>query len=232
MSWQVWDDNYLNLLIDAAEKEIVNTVDCVFERASIAVQPGLSVYQLPDFIRKMVSVTWKGKLLFELSPLELQYYSQNYAYVDPLNAFEPPLSVPLYYSIGTNDLKSIKFFPTPAEQIPVHTPTDDIYGNDINKFVIISYYRTIDSSNPLTDIPNFLRRRTIKAYVLYRAFLKEGKGQNIVASDYYRKKWDFAMSLFRDINNNVFVSKSRILGDYFNIYPQPARPVLPPEFEQ
>jgi hypothetical protein len=80
----------------------------------------------------------------------------------------------------------------------------------------------------------YITRRIKKAYILSRAFAKEGKGQNLIASAYYKKKLDLLLGILKDINSNVFVAKQRVLNGNFDIgqYAVPGRPVLPSNYER
>jgi hypothetical protein len=77
-------------------------------------------------------------------------------------------------------------------------------------------------------------RRTVKAYVLWKAFAAEGKGQDLQASAYYQSKYNFLIGVFRTINAGCFVSKHYSLGDSL-LDPQNYRypkPMLGPNFER
>jgi hypothetical protein len=42
-------------------------------------------------------------------------------------------------------------------------------------------------------LPDYIRRRLLKAYVLRQLFLAEGKGQNLKAAKYWSAKWNYLM---------------------------------------
>jgi hypothetical protein len=71
--------------------------------------------------------------------------------------------------------------------------------------------------------------------VLWKAFAKEGKGQDLTASAYYEKKYNFLISQFTSINESVFLAKRYQLASDIELSARgarPAKPSLPPNFER
>jgi hypothetical protein len=100
----------------------------------------------------------------------------------------------------------------------------------------VACWRNIDSTftDPTSLLPNYIDRRTRKAYVLWKAFASEGKGQNARASKYYEQLYNFLIEQFIKINQGAYVGKRYAIEDGLLTidgfrYP---RPILPSQFER
>ena len=227
----IWTDAYLDRLWDEADGKILDRVECIFHRFSIAVTLNQSTYTLPDYVRRIIRVTWKGKKLDPLTRGEAANLYPTSAVVSETAKYEAPSSIPLFYAPVENNYRSIRFIPTPNVSLALNT--GDLYGADISTGVIISCYRDIDPTSSTLILPQYIERRTKKAYVLSRAFLKEGKGQNVQAAEYFKQRIDFLLDMFKQINAGVYLAKRHILGQEYvpAQYRRPARPQLPPDYE-
>jgi hypothetical protein len=73
-----------------------------------------------------------------------------------------------------------------------------------------------------------------KAYVMWKAFEAEGKGQKQVAADYYKKVYEVLIEKFIQINQGAYIAKRYAIEnglltiDDFR-YP---KPILPSNFER
>jgi len=228
----IWNNNYLNRLLSDAEDYIYTAVNCIFDRYGLAIAAGQSVYTLELFTKHILRITYKGKKLFPLSFQEFCLLNPASAIVSESYKVESPNSTPLFYVKHPTNFYDIRLYPTPSETISA--PTANLFGSGISTGVIVSCYRIQDSTVARLQLPHYLIRRIKKAYTLWMAFAKEGKGQDLKASEYYKNKLDFLISNLKEINANVFLGKQRRLGDTFDVgqFTTPARPMLPPEFER
>ena len=228
----IWTEDYLNTLLEEAEAYIITVLGCIFDRFSFAVTSGISVYTLPSYVNKIVRVTWKGKKLYPLTFQEFCLANPASAMIDNSTGIESPSSTPLYYVKHPTNFYDIRLFPTPGEDIA--EVTSGLFGSGISTGLIVSCYRDADNSIPYLQLPRFIIRRVKKAYILSRAFAKEGKGQNLQAAQYYSKKLDLLMEALKVINSNVFLGKVRVLGDNCSVgmYYTPERPILPSNYPQ
>jgi len=226
----IWDETYLNQLLDDAEEYITASVNCIYDRFALAVTSGQSVYTLPTYVKNIVSVTWKGKKVYPLTFIDFCALNPANAIVNETTKVEAPSSIPHYYVKHPTNYYDIRFWPTPSENISAGTT--NLFGSAINSNVIFSVYRTQSTTQSYLYLPLFLKRRIKKAYILSKAFAKEGKGQDIEASQYYTKKLEYLIEALKEINSNVYLGKQHLLNDTFNVnkYGTPARPVLPPEY--
>ena len=238
----IWTDSLLSQLSADAEQEIVKQVDCLFHRFLLATTTGKSVYTLPNFVRGIRSIAWRGRKLEPASWEELTLLTPATAIVSegggptyPAVGNETSVSKPLWYALHPTNLFDIRFYPCPNETFT--DSAEDPYSPSPNgASCIVSCWRSPDSSesDQTALLPKYIDRRTRKAYVLWKAFEKDGQGQNSLAASFYKAKFDFLISQFRRINEGAFVSKRYSLDegelsiDNFR-YP---KPMLPSQFER
>lgn len=225
----IWSTDYLAQLDIDAGNQISTDLNCIYNRKCFAVQTGKSVYTLPEKLRSLLRITWRGYKLEPINWEDFTLLSPTSVYLDNTNKIEVSNSRPYYYTIHPTNLFDIRFFPTPNETF---TAIGDAFSPDRGPKCIISYYQLIDTSAAITSLPAYINRRTRKAYVLWQAFIAEGPGQNLRAGEYYRAKYQYLISRFRAINSGCYISKKYVLGDAISTlenYRYP-RPVLPSNF--
>lgn len=182
-------------------------------------------------------VVWRGKSLEPVNWFDLTMLTPGTVFVGPGNPsnIETSQSRPQWYAMHPTNPWDIRFYPTPDESFTTSGETDP-YSPQVNTpSCIISYFREPDptSTDPLISIPKYILRRTLKAYVLWKAFAAEGKGQNLKASSYYMTKYQFLINQFRMINEGCYIGKKYALRtglDQIDNYKYP-KPVLPTNFE-
>jgi hypothetical protein len=189
----IWSDSYLQQLVNDGETDIVNKVTPIFERVSLSVTSGTATYTLPDYIIKIVQVTWKGTVLDNLVLDDLLM-------LDP--KYRTNKGKPIGWTWSQDGLKIIRFFPVVNETIAADNT--NIYGSDIANRVILSYFRSPDTTQSNLQIPAYMGRRAIKPYVLWKAFMADGLGQNIKASDYFKAKYRKMIRLYALIKRNYY----------------------------
>lgn len=228
----IWQDSYLSRYADDAETDAASQVDYLFHRFSFASVQGQSVYTLPTYCKSIKRITWLGYKVWPISWREMADMTPSTMVVSESEKYEAPQGRPRFYCLHPNDLHAIRFYPTPNQTLAA--VSDPLTTRDkILAGVIISCWRAPDVTGTEFVLPSYISRRTKKCFVLMHAFRKEGKGQNMLASQYYKKKYDFQIELFKQINNQVYVSRRPRLADDFNLSGfgrRPGRPVLPPNF--
>lgn len=234
----IWSEAQLNQWALDAEQEINKDLQCIFEKTYLGTFSGQSLYTLPSYIRSLRRVTWLAKMLDPVSWEEMTQLSPATAVLPPPNnnfSEETTSGRPLYYAMYPTAPYTIRLYPTPDLTLP--TTGGNPYATLPNEqFCALSYWREIDSSftTPTALLPSYVDRRTRKAYILWKAFGAEGQGQNLKASEYYGKKYQFLIDRFRLINSGCFVGKKYQLGDGMlevNNFRYP-RPTLNPNFER
>jgi hypothetical protein len=166
----------------------------------------------------------------QLTPATVVLGNANSAYNE-----ETVVSRPLYYAMNPNAPYTIRLYPTPNLTLPA-TGGNPYATLPNEQFCTLSYWREPDQilQNPTQLLPKYIDRRTRKAYILWKAYAAEGPGQNLKASMYYGKKYQFLIDRFRLINSGCFVGKKYQLGDGMlevNNFRYP-RPTLNPNFER
>lgn len=226
----IFSDALLNQLTIDAQQEIDKDLQCLFYRFGMATTIGTSVYLLPSMVRSVKRVVWLGYKLDAVTFQDMMLLSPATAggfYDNTSN------SRPLYYCMHPTNPYDIRFFPTPNisfsgnENPNPYAPT--------NNGCVISCWRSTDDTfqDPTALLPPYVYRRTVKAFVLWKAFAGEGIGQNLKAAEFYQQKYSFLIDSFRLINEGCFVSKRYSVEDgalAIESYRYP-KPMLPPNFE-
>jgi hypothetical protein len=196
-----WDNDYLERLTVEAEKEISREVSPIYARESMAITSGTATYTFPNYVRNMYQATWKGK---PVDPI----YHEEAVRLDPKYVTTP--GEPKWYIRSPEDYNTIRLIPSPNETLTAD-PTDDVFdATVIEAKFIISFYREPDTSQSILTLPDYIARRLIKTYVLMRAFKKEGKGQNLEASDFYRQKYALQLDLYKQLRDRYWMGKKKL----------------------
>lgn len=228
----IWTDNYLNQLsVDGAERVNIET-PLLFHRFYLATTAGTSTYTLPEKVKSIKRITWRGIKLDPISWTEAMSIFPGSVFADPSEKIETSQSVPYYYFQHPTNRQDIRLLPTPNESLLAIG--GDPYSPAVDESrCIISCWRYVDVTDEQASLPSYIDQRIRKAYVLWKAYAKEGKGQDLKASAYWESKFNFLLALFKEINNCVFVSKKYALDPTsYGIGRRPAKPVLPSNFEK
>lgn len=238
----IFQPPFLSQLATDAEQDINKRVQCIFYRFYLPVTTGLSVYTLPSYVRSVRKISWMGKYLDAENWEELQFLT-------PATVFDAPgaptnveasVSRPLYYAMHPTNPYDVRLYPCPDTtlDVSIFNPLgDDPYSPYPNEqHCTVSCWRNIDSTfgDPNSLLPTYIDRRTRKAFILWKAFSAEGKGQNLKAAAYYQQKYEFLVDRFGMINSGAFISKKYMIEDGMLVidgfrYP---RPFLPSNFER
>lgn len=227
----IWTDDFLNQLAADAERKIVADVPCIYDRFCLATTAGTSVYTLPDFVKGIKRITWRGRKVEPLNWEQFILLTPATVFVNANNKIETSDSRPQWYTMHPTSIRDVRFFPTPGLNFDT---TGDPWSPNVGPSCIISCWRFVDTTDPTTSLPTYIDRRTRKAYILWKAFEQEGPGQDMKASKYYQSLYSFLIEQWNLINAGTFVSKRYSLGDgLFGLenYRYP-KPLLPPNFER
>lgn len=230
MSSLIWEDSYLNRLASDGEQDMVNRVACLFHRFPLDILGGTSVYTLPVKTSRIRRVTWLGEKLDPISFQDMCIIDPGFVWASSTENNDIPQGKPRYYVLHPTNINDIRFYPCPPENITYDNT--DVYGAGTDTNVIISCFRNIDGTDEKFQLPDYIYRRAVKAYVLWKAYLREGKGQNLRASEYFKSKYDYYVSHFDKLNSDTFVSKKYALGGNNPLGGRPSKPVLPSNFER
>lgn len=236
----IWTDQQIAQWANDALGQIAVDLNCIWQRECIATLAGTSVLRLPNYVRSLARVTWRGRSLEPQSWEEMQFLTPATVFLDfpPNNAVNrEAVGKPLFYAPHPTDPYHIKLHPAPDESFSVSGEPNPYAPQHNSPSCIIEFWRqpTTLEANPITALPAYIERRTQKAYVLWKAFAAEGKGQDMQASAFYQTKYNFLIDSFRKINEGCYVSKRYSLGEGGLLDPQRFRypkPMHNPNFER
>lgn len=236
-SAEIWTDAQVNQWALDAIGQINIDVNCIFVRECIAITAGESVVQLPNYVRSLRRVTWRGKTLEAVNWDDFTLLTPGTAVLEIGSTanLETSRSRPQWYTMHPTDPYQIRLYPSPDESFTTSGESNP-YAPQVNTpSCIADFWRKPDETqlDPVLSLPGYIARRTQKAYVCWQAFKAEGKGQDLKASQYYRQKYDFLIESFRAINQGCYISKrytvdSSLDGLWNSRYP---KPILPTNFE-
>ena len=237
----LWSDTYISALAQEGEEKISLYVNCIVDRFALGTFEGVPNYTLPDYVIGIRRIIWKGLKIDFLTALQWRQmfpfsggYSTEGAFESSAFSFHAfntagkftdtsNMGPPLFYGFQGSNRESLSFFPTPSEGVSISG--GDLYGVGIETDVIVECYRLSDETH---SIPSFARRQLVKNYVLYKAFAKEGDSQNLKVSNYFKKKFEFGLAVFRQNHNRIFSPKIRVLEEQIGAnYYEMGRPQLP-----
>jgi len=215
-------DTTLTHLENIGENAFASERPCIVDRTSLAIVSGTDVYTLPSYVINIRRITYKGWKVFPITHRDLRqsYQSGNQA------------GRPYWYIFNNVGQSQIKLMPVPTENISAEATYTNLWGPTINTKFIIEFYRLPDVSDLQNKylIPNFIRRRLLKTFVLSRAFQMEGRGVNIKASKYWRARYDFLKSIYIDLLDDLNNKPRNIICNNITSHPYgqgPPAPQLP-----
>lgn len=234
----IWTSEYLNSLALEAEIQIAEEVPCIIDRLSLDIKSGISEYQLPEYVSDIRKITWEGFKLDATAQIEYpnwvylideasggafnaDAFTDAY-FIDDRVIAGTPQGKPFRYFYSTFGENKVVFNPGPNKDIAILT--DELWNTDLDKGVIVEFYRMPDGYD--WKLPSYIRQRTIKAYIMSKAFAKEGDGQNLKASQYWAQKYQQLLARARSIIWRIHSAELRTRTDQVS-NGTIARPVLP-----
>lgn len=190
----LFDESYLNRLIDKAERELSIRTGIIFDRFSLPVTLGQGILDLPTGVIGIVQVTWKGE---EVIPQDFLEFDGNYLKPQALMTS----SKPKMYIRVMNGYAKIQLVPKPNETLVGGTDTFAALASLtlIKTRLVISAIRSANPASETLRMPTYLFRNCMKYKALAEAYAKEGKTQNLVASEYFLDKFTFFLMHYEDV---------------------------------
>lgn len=213
----IFSTEQLNRYTLAAEQEFANEFKCIIDRVALPIVSGTFLYELDDNIIDIRRITYRGIKIDPASHRNLR---------ESFGGFSSSASgTPTDYIYNNVGQMTIKLFPTPAETLS--SSQENLFTPDvIREQCIVEFYTTADGID--YRIPEYVRRRLLKAYVLRQAFLAEGKGQNIKTSKYWNAKWEYLKELYgNQIQDQLNTPRRLMMGGSSGMRHYLARPQLP-----
>jgi hypothetical protein len=203
----VWSAEQLNRWLLQTEETFVNEYNCIIDRLALDIVSGTDVYLLPDYVINIRRITYRG---IKLDPIS--HRDQREA-LDGLTSQGRP-DCYVFNNLGQ---MNIRLFPAPSETL-VSTQLDLFNPDVIREQCIVEFYA---APNGITyQIPDYFRRRMLKAGVLKYAFTAEGKGQNIKAAKYWSAKWQALKELYGDhLYDTLNTPRRLIQTDFYGQFP-------------
>lgn len=220
----IWTDTYLASLLSDAEQDISHDLRCIAQRFSLEIHAGQDIYDIPDNVTGIIRVTWQGHTVWPLVPDEVR----NSIRFTPLTS-SVGSNRPLHYLRQDYGVNKVQFFPAPTVNIVSDDSTINTQAG-IRSQVIFMVWRESSPCDEIYQIPVWYRRQLLRYYAMHKAYLKEGVGQNVKASDYFKKKFDFAFNNFKQSLISIHKARQTVLSPNVGTVPIIARPVLPVNF--
>jgi hypothetical protein len=218
----LFTDAFLTLLETKGENTFAAERPCIIDRISLAITSTVDIYTLPSYVIDIKRITYKGWKVFPMPHRDLRA-----SYLSGKQGGRPYWYV--FNNIGQSQLK---LFPVPQENITADNTYTNLWGAGILTDFIIEFYRLPDSTDSAAryNIPNFIRRRLLKSYVMSRAFQAEGRGTNVKATKYWRSKYDFLKSLYTELLDDLNNKPRNIIANNMQSRPYgfvPPPPMIP-----
>lgn len=211
----IFTSDQINRYVLQAEQLFTDEFRCITDRIAIEVVSGTSLYILPDNIVDIRRITYRGVKIDPLSHRDMREY------MDGTDSSGKPTNY-VFNNVGQMVLKLI---PTPAETLG--TIQNDLFNPEIVRVQCICEFWTLADGIGY-KLPDYIRRRLLKPYVLKSLFLAEGKGQNIKAAAYWDKKWKYLKQLYGiQLENQINEPRRLISTGTYQRQPYLAQPVLP-----
>lgn len=139
-------------------------------------------------------------------------------------------SRPLYYSIEYLGIKGFQLYPRPGSTYGTSV-MDTYLSSDVPDNFIISCYLILDETNQSIQLPDWIGRKLLKLYVLYKCFTQEGPGQDLKVGLYYKQRYLVQLEKSKIYLAKIF-SSCRICLAPNESYGRrrPGRPIMPPNY--
>ena len=201
-------------LSQEGENSFVVDNPCILKRVAPTAVSGVSLIVLPDDVKSIRRVTWKG---YKLDPLPQRNFREVFQGATQQGR-------PFWYVFNNVGQNLIQLFPAPNETL---TPaTANLFGSAIPNQLIVEYFQAPDFVNAI--LPSYFRRRLLKTYVLRGCFNIEGQGQNLKNSKYFKQRWDQLSKLYGQLLDDLHNKPRKLVVQGISAaYYFPGRPLLP-----
>jgi hypothetical protein len=210
----LFTSNTITRLSQEGENAFAVMYPCIIKRIAPAIVSGQNLITIPDDVKSIQRVAYKG---YKLDPLPQRNFREVFQ-----NGGQQ--GKPFWYIFNNVGQNTLQLFPTPSENIAA--ATDNLFGSAIINQFIITYYAVPDYATYI--IPDFFRRRLLKNYVLRGCFNIEGQGQNLKASKYFKQRWEQLSQLYGnllcDLHNKP---RKLVVNGITSAYYFPGQPILP-----
>ncbi len=201
----VWTAAQINRFTLQAEEIFCQEYKCIIDRVALDIIAGTALYTLPDDVSDIRRITYRGLNVIPFSDRNNRFLFEGLT----------SQGEPRYFIYNNQGKGTIKFFPTPLETITANQ--SNLFDPDqIAIQCIAEYYRIPDGIG--FSLPEYMRRRLLKTYVLWHCFLSEGKGQNLKAAAYWKQKWDYMRETYGNQVYELLTSARKLMTPGIEIY--------------
>lgn len=194
----IWTAEQINRYTLQAEELFCDEFKVIIERYALNIEEDEDFYSLPDNTLDIRRITYKGLRLIPIS------HRNSRSFFEGLSSTGEPRWY-IYNNLGAG---AIRLFPIPNENI-IADQTNLFDPAAIAVQCIVEYYSMPDGIS--IKLPEYLRRRLLKAYVLSQCFLAEGKGQNLKAAAYWQQKWEYLKEVYGNQLYELITSARKLM---------------------
>lgn len=220
----LFSDDTLQRLLENGEQALSSNVAVIFNRFSITLTANVAEYDLSSYrILGILRITHQGR---EVLPAEMGDFNWS-NWIKPNNL--SVAGIPKFYLRQNIGYDKIHFHPMPDTTIAANDAVITTVDG-INATVIINAYQIADpnSTDERQRLPPYLSRIVLKYYAMSKAYLIEGKTQNIQAAQYFEKKYQFIVEQYKGIISSIPEAVMYEFGKHSDRYQtKPPRPSLP-----
>ena len=210
----LWSDQTITRFSQEGENDFAEDFPCILTRMSLPVVANQARYTLPDNVRSIRRVTWQG---WKLDPLGQRNMREVFQYATQVGK-------PYWYVFNNIGANIVQFFPIP--NVTINPSGLNLYSDAITTDVIIEYFILPDFVT--YTIPNYIRRRMLKTYVLWKCFGVEGAGQNIKNREYFNKRFAQLKEKYGEFLNEIHNKSRKLCLNGITSYQFfPGSPILP-----
>lgn len=210
----IFDATTITRLSTEGENNFAVAYPCILKRISLATVSGTALITLPDDVKSIRRITWKG---YKLDPLPSRNFHEVFQSATQQGR-------PFWYVFNNIGQNLIQLFPAPNESLTAGTT--NLWGSEIPNRLIVEYFQTPDFVTAI--IPSYFRRRLLKCYVLRGCFNIEGQGQNLKNANYFKQRWNMLTKLYGQLLDTLHNKPRKLVVQGISAaYYFPDRPLLP-----
>jgi hypothetical protein len=204
-----WSDDFIQRLEVEAELEIARQTNYARDRISLAITAGTANYVLPNYVRGIIDIKWKGRKIYPL-------FQRENIQINP--SYLTTRGTVTWYMRSPEDFQYIRFVKVPDETIAADSSDDLLDSSVMVNRVVITFFREPDVSQSILSIPDYFGRRLIRDWVLYMAFKSEGNGQDLKASAHYKQTYEYRLKRYKDLMERYYQTRESLsnIKDYYN----------------
>jgi hypothetical protein len=220
---RLWDDATIVRLIAQGDNDISSGLNLIWIRVPLNIQLGVGTYQIDQKVKEITRITYRGFKVDMLTQAQVAMLSPVY---------RTQQSRPRWATWQFEGYRTLRLYPVPYENLPVLSDATTVYQDtNLLSECVVSCFVSIYECMPYSELPDYLYRRTVRYYTLWKCFAKEGLGQVPDVAMYWKSRYDKQMELNKTSVDRLYTSKQRQLSDLAIQRPwKKQHPILPPNY--